>query len=132
NVSGEVLPILQEPVHALAKAGQLAQHLFFQDLDRKERHEANQGADTQGELAPIDEQLVVVKAVFLIPQPCASQRIDGVGNRHEVLEEFGGNVLIGVVVVCQLEGDGQHRGAVKTHPGGAVGLCQLSSGGQGL
>ena len=46
---------------------------------------------------------------------------------EEMLEEFGGDILIGIVVLRQLDGDAQHVEAVHRHPGGAVGLLQRAA-----
>ncbi len=53
------------------------------------------------------------------------------GDVHEVLEELAGHVLVGGVVVGQLQGDGQHVEAVHGHPARAVRLLEAPAGGQG-
>jgi hypothetical protein len=49
-----------------------------------------------------------------------------------VLEELGGDVLVGGILLGQLERHGEHGGAEERHPRGAIGLVQVAAGGQGL
>src|SRR5436190_23638397 len=49
-----------------------------------------------------------------------------------MLEELRGDVLVGRVLACQLEGDEEHRAAEERHPGRAVGLLEVAAGGQRL
>ncbi len=43
----------------------------------------------------VDDELVVVEAVLLVPESGAAERVDGVGDVDEVLEELRGDVLVG-------------------------------------
>ena len=65
-------------------------------------------------------QHVVEKAILVVPQGMPAEVIHGVRNVHEVLEKFAGDVLIGVIVPRQLEGNGQHVQTVHAHPTSAV------------
>ena len=47
-----------------------------------------------------------------------------------MLEELGGHVLVGWPSARQLQGNGQHVKAVRSHPGCAVGLLDVPAGGQ--
>ena len=49
-----------------------------------------------------------------------------------MLEKFVGDIFVGGVVVGQLQSDRKQVGAIKCHPGGAVGLLELAAGGQRL
>ena len=77
-------------------------------------------------LAAFDEELVVVKAVLLIPQAAAADVVHRVHDLDEVLEEFRRDVFVGRIGPRQFERDGKHRAAVKCHPRRAVGLRQRS------
>src|SRR5207245_9197199 len=73
---------------------------------------------------------VVVEAVLLVPQLDPGDVVQGARDVDEVLEELGGDVLVGGVVPGELERDRQHVEAVHAHPGGAVGLFDVASGGE--
>ena len=67
-----------------------------------------------GLVLAVDVELVVVEAVLLVPEARAAERVHGVGDRDEVLEELGGDVLVGGIVPRQLERHGQHRRGSRT------------------
>jgi hypothetical protein len=77
-------------------------------------------------------QHVVVKLVFLVPQSDAAAA--DIGHRlrdvEEMLEEFGRDVLIDVVVLGQREGDAHQIERVHRHPGRAVRLIDVAAGRQ--
>ena len=79
----------------------------------------------------IDDELIVVEAVFLVPEPVTAEGVDGIGDVDEVLEELGGDVLVGGAVQGQFDGHGEHEQAVGSHPCGAVGLVEVPSARQG-
>jgi hypothetical protein len=66
----------------------------------------------------------------LVPKPGAPEPVHGVRDRHEVLEELGGNVLVGGIPLGQLERHREHGAAVESHPGGAVCLLELATPGE--
>ena len=74
----------------------------------KQRHESDQRADAQRHLAAVGVQLVVVEAVLLVPQPGAAERVHRVGDGDEVLEELRRDVLVGRVLLRQLERHREH------------------------
>ena len=47
-----------------------------------------------------------------------------------MLEELGGDVLVGRVLARQLQSDREHVQAKHPHPARAVGLLEISAGGQ--
>ena len=55
---------------------------------------ADERADSKRDVLAVDMELVVVEAVLFVPQPGAAQVIHRVGDGDEVLEEFGGHVLV--------------------------------------
>ena len=77
-------------------------------------------------------QLVVEELVGLVPQPdvLAADVGHRLGDVEEVLEELGRDVLVGVVVLGELERDPHQVQAVHRHPGGAVGLVDEAAGRQ--
>ena len=132
NVTPEVGPIAKKPFHPLPKARQPCDDLVLDDLAREQRHQPNEGANAKRCLLPIHVQHVVIEAVLLVPEAGAAQRVHGIRDGDEVLEELRRNVLVRRILARQLERDRQHRVAVERHPGRAVGLLELSAGGQRL
>ena len=126
----QIFPVLQKPVHSLAKRGQSVDHRAVDDLNGDQRQQSDQGPDLQGNETVVDVQMIIVKPVFFIPEAGAVDGVDGVGDGDEVFEELGGDVLVGRVLAGQLQGHGEHGGAEKGHPGRAVGLLQMPAGGQ--
>ncbi len=124
------LAIGEEPIQALLESVQSADQLVGKHLDRQQRDEPDDGTNAQGDPTAVDVHLVVVEAVVLVPQTGAADRVDGVGDVDEVLEKLRGDVLGGRIEARQLDGHGQHHGAVEGHPGGAVGLLQHAAAGQ--
>ena len=78
-------------------------------------------------MLPIHLQFVVEKAVLLVPQACAAERIHRVADTDEVFEEFRSHVFVDGIVLRELDRNRQHRQAVESHPCGAVGLLQKSA-----
>ena len=70
---------------------------------------------------------VVVKAVGLVPQARPTQAIHRIGDVDEMLEELGGDVLLGRIVLGQFQRDGEHRRAIERHPGRSIRLLQMSA-----
>ena len=108
----------------------MLEHPLVQHLRRDQRHQADQRADPERLVPVVHVELVVVEAVVLAPQPRAAERVDGLRDGDEVLEELGGEILVRRVFARELQGHGQHRVAVERHPGGAVGLLQMAAGRQ--
>ena len=68
---------------------------------------------------------IVEEPVLLVPQP-----IHRGGDRGEMLEELGRDVLVGPVMVGEAERHLEHVEAVFRHPRGAVGLLEHAPAGQ--
>ena len=97
------------------------------------RNQADQGVNAQRRcLAIAHDEPVVEEIVGVVPQTQALAA--EVGHRpadhQEMLEELGRDVLIGIVVLRQFDGDAQHVQAVHRHPGRSVGLHQHAIDGQ--
>ena len=45
-------------------------------------------------------QLIVIEAVLFVPEAGAAQRVHGIGDRDEMLEEFRGDVFVGRIVAA--------------------------------
>ena len=127
---GQIAAIGEEPVQTLLESRQSADQLVGQDLHREQRDQPDHRANAQRDAATVDVHLVVVEAVLLVPQPRAADGIHGVGDVDEVLEELGRDVLRSRIEPRQLQGHGEHRGAVERHPGGAVRLLQEAAVGK--
>src|SRR5476649_720257 len=67
-----------------------------------------------------------------MPEARAAEVVHGVGDRDEVLEELGGDVLVDRVTVRKLKRHREHGAAVEGHPGGTVRLLKLAAAWQWL
>ena len=127
-MAGEDRAVFEEPLEAFVEAGQRPDGFLLEHLNRDQRQQADEGARFQAKHAVVMLDLVVVKAVGVVPKAGAAEGVHGVGDLDEVLEELGGHVLVGGVgaraVAGQFERDAQHGQAIEGHPGGAVGLLQ--------
>src|SRR5215467_9241149 len=74
-------------------------------------------------------QNIVVKFVLLIPQPNAVATDIGhcLGDVEKMLEKFGGDILVDVVLERQFERNAHQVQCVHRHPGGAVGLVDVAA-----
>jgi hypothetical protein len=61
--------VLQEPVHAPAEAGQALDDVVVEQLHRHQRDQAHQRADLQRDGVAVDQDLIVIETVVLVPQP---------------------------------------------------------------
>ena len=77
-------------------------------------------------------KMVVVEAVFLIPEAGAVERVDGGDDRQVVLKKLADHVFVGGVIDRELHGDREHLGSEVGHPGGAVGLLEVAGDRQRL
>src|SRR5215472_4498599 len=77
-------------------------------------------------------QYVVEELVLFVPQrdPFSRDVIERLGNVEEVLEKFGGDVLVRAVLPRYFQSDHEHVQAVHAHPGGPIRLLKVSTGGQ--
>ena len=78
-----------------SKPGSCVELRLLQHLAREQRDQPDQRTHAERRAAAaVDMQLVVVEAVVLVPQPRAAERVHRVGDRDEVLEELGRDVLV--------------------------------------
>ena len=79
---------------------------------------------------------IVIEAIFIVPEVDAivgarcGAVVHGVGDVEEMFEEFGGDILVGIIFTGQFDGDGEHVEAEHGHPGGAVRLIEIGAGGE--
>ena len=94
--------------------------------DREERDQAHERPDLQMLGRPaLDPDHVVIEAVDRVPHAdLAAEAVDRVRDGHEMLEELGGDRLVGRPGLRELERDRQHVETEQTHPGGSVGLLE--------
>ena len=76
---------------------------------------------------PLNLELIVIKAVFLVPQTGTAERIHRVADADEMLEEFRGHVFVNRIGLCEFQRHGKHREAIESHPGGSVRLLEESA-----
>lgn len=104
--------MLEEPVHARLEAREALQGARLEGERGVERHEADQAVDWQLSRRPgTPGDDVAEEAFVLVPERlvvvAGTAEVHRVGDEEEVLEELGGNVLVDVVVLGELEGDVQ-------------------------
>ena len=132
NVPRQILTILDKPLHAFAEAGQFGDDFLFEHFDGQQRNDSDHGPHLQWNRRSFGVQLIVIEAVLVVPKAAAAEAIDGIGNGHEMLEKLRSHIFISGIALSQLEGNGQHRVAIKGHPGCAIGLLQKAACGQRL
>src|SRR5437867_9346208 len=72
---------------------------------------------------------VVEESVLVIPETEAvfAAIVHGEGDLCKVLPELAGNVFVSRILVCQLEGHGQHVEAIHRHPACPIGLFDVAA-----
>src|SRR5271157_6551781 len=98
-----------------------------------QRQQSYQRADLQTHRIAIREmEQIVEEPIRRVPHLVVvhADAVHGVGDPYEMLEESKSNLLIPRVVLGQNERDLQHTQAIERHPCRAVGLVQMSAGGQ--
>ncbi len=78
------------------------------------------------------QHVIVVEAIFFIPQPGTMQCVGGIDDSQVMLEEFTRHVAVGRLIHGQFEGHAQHVTTIERHPGSRVGLIEPSAVGQRL
>jgi len=80
----------------------------------------------KGVVRPPALDLVVIEAVVIVPEARAAERVHRVGDfATKCSKNFEANVFVAGVVFGQLQRHGEHRAAVKGHPGRAIGLLEV-------
>src|SRR5262249_30605184 len=103
---GELWPVLEKPSKPRFELRYAGEQLGLEDLDRKERDEANDRPHSQRDRLAIGEpEQVIVEAVLFIPEaatfPNAAEH--SARDVEKVLEEFAGDVLVNGIVPGQFE-----------------------------
>ena len=120
DVPEQVLSVVLEPDHPLPELRQVrTTHPLVEDVDRQQGDDPHHPAELERDGPAVEQELVVVEPVDLVPQPPPAEVVQRVGDVHEVLEELRRHVLVDRVVPGQLEGDLQHVEAEHADPGGA-------------
>src|SRR5262245_2717380 len=88
NQPRKVRSIVEKPLHATAKSLEIENCVFIKYLDSDQWKEANQRPSLQRNRSAIHLQLIVIKPVFLVPEPGAAKCIYGFADRYEMLEEL--------------------------------------------
>src|SRR6266446_2278156 len=113
DMASQIGPVLDKPVQSTSESGKTANFLVFQNLDRQQRNQANQRSDAKGSALSAHHQLIVVKAVLLIPKTTATQRIYGIRDRDEMFKKLRRDVLVSRFLLRQIDRDTQHRRAIE-------------------
>ena len=77
-------------------------------------------------------QHVVEESVLLVPHLVLvrAHAVHGARDRQRVAEELLDELLVVRLVQCELDRDAQHLLAEEHHPGGAIRLVEVATGGQ--
>src|SRR5215831_20599031 len=103
----------------------------LEECGRAQRQQPHHGPDFQTRGPPVRQpQYIIKEAILLVPHlvMMLADAVHGIGNPHEMLDEFIGNLFIDCVVIAQNESYLQHALAVESHPRGSVRLLQRSTG----
>src|SRR5271169_6702402 len=126
----ELRTVFEKPMRSGAESRQSGEDRSIEDLDGKERYQPDYRAHPRGNALPAGEvHDIVIEFVLLVPQadPVAADIGQSLGNIEEVLEKFGSDVFINVVLQRELEGNAHQVERVHRHPRSAVGLVDVTS-----
>ena len=131
----QVRSVGEEPFQTPLELRQPLEEFGLECLDGEQRYEPDHRAHLEGLHGAIRQmQHVVEEFVVVVPQTdtalIAADVGHGLRDVQKVLEELGGNVLVHVVVLCELERNAHEIERVHRHPAGAVGLIDVTAGGQ--
>ena len=132
NESHQFRARLEILAHGLADLGVFRCYLPFENGHRAKGQQPDHRADLQAFGPPVRQAKHIVKeAVLLIPHPDFLTRPNHPRSDHEkVFEEFHREIDIGRIGHRQLGTDLDHVLTEEGHPGGAIGLFQISAGRQ--
>src|SRR5207249_4136432 len=98
-------------IQAALEAGEPVDDIWLQGLHREQGDEADQGTHLHVLALPAGQmENVIEEAILVVPEAHlrAASVVHGVGDLDEVLEELGGDALVGGILTRQLQGDRQH------------------------
>lgn len=89
DILHDVRAVLHKPLHPALEVGKGIDLRLLQDGRSHDGEKSYQRSCLEGNgVLSVDDELVVVEAVFFIPKPAAAEGIDGVANLDVVLEKF--------------------------------------------
>ena len=101
------------------------------DGRRAERQQTDERADLETRGTPVRQaQDVVVEAVRFVPHAVLADLVHGRADPQEMLGELEHQVVVAGILGCELDGDLEHVLAEHRHPRGAVGLLEVTAGGE--
>src|SRR5580700_7228429 len=104
---GKLRPRVQHPLHTRTKSRNSLEELWFERLDREQRNQTHHRSHLERRLGAIRQvEHVVEELVLFIPQSHAlltANGVHGLSNVQKMLEEFAGDVLIGVIVLREFK-----------------------------
>ncbi|NBW88663.1 MAG: hypothetical protein EBR51_01905, partial [Gammaproteobacteria bacterium] len=123
----DVLAVVEEPVEVAREFLELGHPGHLETLDRVQRNESHHRTHAQLLEVPVGiTQHVVEEAVLLVPQivRLATHALHRRTDVDVVLEEFGGQTLVGSVLFRELERDAHHVETEQSHPARRIGLLE--------
>ena len=127
HVLNHVGLVPDEPDHALLEVLERIDPLLLKALDRVQGHQAHEGSDPEflegaiGKAKDVVEEAVRLVEELVVPP---AHPLHGRAHIDIVLEELGGEALVGLVLSRKLEGDAHEVQAEHAHPAGGVGLFE--------
>ncbi len=90
--------VLHEPIHPFSEAVKPLQNCVVDHGDGEQWNQPDHRTHFQRNCVAVFVQVVVVEAVFFVPQPIDSDGVHCVSNLHIVLKELAGHVGIRLVL----------------------------------
>src|SRR5262249_2858323 len=84
----------EKPLHPPAESLEIEDSVLIEYLDSDQREQADQRPGLQGNRSAIDFQLIIIKAIFFVPEPVAAECIDGLADRYDMLEKLRSHIFI--------------------------------------
>src|SRR6266436_8330842 len=133
DVGCQVATVLDKPFEPAFEIREPLQKFGLKGLNRKERDQADQGADLHRRaLAVWKVQHVIEESVFAVPHRVhtVAAMAHGVCDVEEVFPELAGDVFVDGIFAGEFKGDGQHVEGVHSHPGCPIGLFNMTTSGK--
>src|SRR6266702_4587030 len=130
DVGCQVATVLDKPFEPAFEIGEPLQKFGFKGLNRKERDQADHGADLHRRAFAVWKvQHVIEESVYAVPHRVHSitAMAHGVCDVEEVFPELAGDVFIDRILAGELKGDGEHVECVHGHPGCPIGLFNMAT-----
>src|SRR6185437_104060 len=134
DVSAEIWPIFDEPLHAMLKPGKAINQLRVQRFDSEKRDQSDERPNLERIGLSIRKmQHVIEESIFLVPELdfFPTDVVHGSADVDEVLKELARHIFVGPIITRQLQCDRKHIQAIHPHPTCRIRLFDMTTGRQG-